>query len=47
LIQGFDPTLTTFVRRLKPGTTSGLPTFPVIFEIAVIKQLRIHVEKDA
>jgi hypothetical protein len=24
-IQGFDPTLTTFVRRYKPGTISGYP----------------------
>ena len=24
-IQGFDPTLTTFVRRYKPGSISGYP----------------------
>ena len=39
-IQGFDPTLTTFVRRYKPGSISGYPLPQVIFEIAVSGQLR-------
>ena len=32
-IQGFDPTLTAFVRRYKPGTIAAYPRAPMIFNL--------------